>query len=149
MATENKTAAQAPAQVSAGTKTASLKLITDAGERNAQVPVGFFNSDTSVLDVRGEGAVTVCDVNSKDQAPRRLKLEEHKDNALQNVLMWIQPVGSSGKYAAVIACDGCKVPVRRFTSDLHQARHCLVCTIKVKRAKVAAKRAAKRAESKG
>lgn len=144
------TGASAPTTVQAGTqpKTAKLTLTTSGGKtREVQVPKGFFNSDAVELNLADEGAVTVCDVAAKEQAARRMKLEEHKDNALQNVLLWVQPEGSSGKYAAVISCEGCKAPVRRFTSDLHQARHCLVCGIKAKRGKVAAKRAEKRAES--
>ena len=139
----------APAQVEAGTKTAKLTLILGGKPREFKVPVGFFRSDAETLDLSDEGAVTVCDHKAKEQAARRLKLEEHADNALQSVLLWVQPLGQSGKYAAVIACDGCKMPVRRFTSDLHQARHCLVCGIKAKRAKVALKRQEKRAESRG
>ena len=131
-------------------KLAVLSIILAGGKaREISVPKGFFTTEKATLDLSDEGAVSFCDVTAKEQAPRRLKLEEHKDNALQNVLLWVQPTGQSGKYAAVISCDGCKAPVRRFTSDLHQARHCLVCGIKAKRSKVALKRAEKRAETRG
>lgn len=144
--TTNSTGTQAPQQVQAGT--AKLSLVLPGGKsREVQVPAGFFRDAAASLDLNDEGTCTVIDHTSKEQAARRIKMEEYKGHALQNVLLWCQAPGSSGKYAVVIACGGCKVPVRRYTSDLHQARHCLTCGIKAKRAKVAEKRAEKRAES--
>lgn len=141
---------QAPTPVQAGTKTAKLTLTLPGGKtREFTAPKGFFATDDAKLDLSDEGQVTVCDHTAKEQAARKLKMAEHADNTLQNVLLWIQPEGSSGKYAAIISCGSCKVPVRRFTSDLHQARFCMVCAIKAKRSAVALKRAEKRQATRG
>lgn len=140
-----KGAATGVAQVEAGTTQGTFRVVTPSGAFREFPPSGLFKAGGELQLGAEEGEVTFVDVAHKDQTERRMKLEDPKGDGsvsrFHQGVLFFSPV--SKKYGGICACSDCGVPVRKWTSDMHQSERCAGCGVKAKRKSAKSKRAAK------
>lgn len=120
----------------------ALTVLTTKGE--VQLP-GLPGEGGNTLDLREEGDVTFVDPNAKGQANRKEKIREAREDWKLTTIDVAFYSEASKKYGLIIRCLGCGVPVRKWTSDIHQSHRCDACTAKHKKATNKAKRGALKA----
>jgi hypothetical protein len=133
--------------VTAGTTQKTFRVVALDGTSRDFPASDLFKAGTEVKLGDEEGVVIFVDVNDKKQVERKLKLADPKGDGSASrchpsVLFFSE---TAKKYGGLVACLDCSMPVRKWTSDMHQSGRCLLCGIRAHRAHAKAKRAAKAA----